>query len=136
MGFCVLGGYFAEGIDLTGKALIGAVIVGVGLPKIGDEQNLIRDYHNALSENGFDYAYRFPGITKVFQAMGRVIRDVDDRGILLLIDKRYTYRDYRSLLASYDKDFTFVKNEVEVKAIVTSFWDDQNKTDDDTLDIT
>ena len=136
VGFCVLGGYFAEGIDLTGKALIGAVIVGVGLPKVGDEQNLIRDYHNALSENGFDYAYRFPGITKVFQAMGRVIRDENDRGILLLIDKRYTYRDYRSLLASHDKDFTFVKNEAEVKAIVTSFWDNQKKREDDTIDVT
>ena len=129
VGFCVLGGYFAEGIDLIGQALIGAVIVGVGLPKVGDEQNLIRDYHDALSENGFDYAYRFPGITKVFQAMGRVIRDEDDRGILLLIDRRYTYRDYRSLFPSYYEDLTLVQNDGEVRETVTSFWDNQESFD-------
>ena len=126
--FCVLGGIFSEGIDLAGEALIGAVIVGVGLPKIGDAQNLIRGYHDAMGENGFDFAYRFPGMTKILQAMGRVIRDNNDRGVVLLVDKRYTRRDYRSLLPAYYQDLTFVESAGEVEAIVSEFWNENEES--------
>ncbi|MGG7144669.1 ATP-dependent DNA helicase [Clostridium nigeriense] len=93
--FCVIGGVFSEGIDLPGRRLIGSVIVGVGFPKISNEGDIIRDYYD---EKGFDYAYIYPGINKVMQAAGRVIRTETDKGRILLIDDRYYTLKYRSLL--------------------------------------
>ena len=93
--FCVIGGMFSEGIDLPGKKLIGSIIIGVGFPKISNETNIIKDYFN---EEGFDYAYVYPGINKVMQALGRVIRREDDQGRVLLIDDRYFTRKYINLL--------------------------------------
>ena len=93
--FCVIGGMFSEGIDLPGKKLIGSIIIGVGFPKISNETNIIKDYFN---EEGFDYAYVYPGINKVMQALGRVIRREDDQGRVLLIDDRYFTRKYIYLL--------------------------------------
>lgn len=95
LAFCVIGGVFSEGIDLPGKRLIGSVIVGVGFPKISNEGDIIRDYYE---DRGFDYAYIYPGINKVMQAAGRVIRTETDRGRILLIDDRYYTLKYRSLL--------------------------------------
>ena len=86
---------FSEGIDLPGKKLIGSIIIGVGFPKISNETNIIKDYFN---EEGFDYAYVYPGINKVMQALGRVIRREDDQGRVLLIDDRYFTRKYINLL--------------------------------------
>ncbi|MBQ7063682.1 MAG: ATP-dependent DNA helicase [Firmicutes bacterium] len=97
LGFAVLGGAFSEGIDLTGTRLIGAVIVTVGLPQLCMERDLIRDYMDRIRGRGFDYAYRFPGLNKVFQAAGRVIRTEEDRGIIVLIDERYREPVYRNL---------------------------------------
>ena len=98
LGFAVMGGIFGEGIDLVGERLSGAVVVGVGLPGISLEKELIRDYFAATHNAGFEYAYQYPGINRVLQAAGRVIRTETDRGVVLLIDQRYgTYR-YRSLL--------------------------------------
>lgn len=95
VGFAVMGGIFSEGIDLVGRRLTGAAVVGVGLPGICLERELIRDH---FADIGFDYAYTFPGINRVLQAAGRVIRSESDRGSLLLIDSRYgTYR-YKTLL--------------------------------------
>lgn len=97
VGFCVMGGVFSEGIDLIGSRLIGAVIVGTGLPQMSNEREILRSYYDKRRENGFDYAYRFPGMNKVLQASGRVIRTQEDRGILLLLDDRFWNRDYQGL---------------------------------------
>lgn len=93
--FCVIGGIFSEGIDLPGKKLIGCLIVGVGFPKISVESDIIRDYYE---EKGFDYAYIYPGINKVMQAAGRVIRTETDKGRLMLIDDRYNSLKYKNLI--------------------------------------
>ena len=93
--FCVVGGIFSEGIDLVGKRLIGSIVVGVGFPRISREGDIIKDYYN---DRGFDYAYVYPGINKVLQAAGRVIRSEEDKGRLLLIDDRYFSNKYRGLL--------------------------------------
>lgn len=93
--FCITGGVFSEGIDLPGKKLIGAVIIGVGMPKISIEGNITKEF---FGEVGFDYAYVYPGINKVLQAAGRVIRTENDKGRLLLIDDRYATSKYKKLL--------------------------------------
>ncbi len=97
VGFAVMGGIFGEGIDLVGERLSGAVVVGVGLPGISLEKELIKDYFSHTHNAGFEYAYQYPGINRVFQAAGRVIRTENDRGVVLLIDQRYATRRYRSL---------------------------------------
>ena len=93
--FCVVGGIFSEGIDLPGKRLIGAIVVGVGFPRISKEGDIIKDYYK---EKGFDYAYVYPGVNKVLQASGRVIRTEKDKGRLLLVDDRYFNYKYKNLL--------------------------------------
>jgi DNA excision repair protein ERCC-2 len=98
VGFVVLGGIFGEGIDLTGDRLSGAVIVGVGLPGISLERELIRDHFDQDTAEGFGFAYQFPGLIRVCQAAGRVIRSENDRGVVLLIDPRYARPDYLELL--------------------------------------
>ena len=98
VGFAVLGGVFGEGIDLQGDRLTGAVVVGVGLPGIGPERDLIREYYDRELGCGFEYAYQYPGINRVLQAAGRVIRSETDRGVVLLIDDRYAQSRYRTLL--------------------------------------
>jgi len=97
VGFAVMGGVFGEGIDLIGNRLDGAVIVGVGLPGLSFERDLIRDYFNK-EEKGFEFAYQFPGITRVLQAAGRVIRTETDKGRILLIDDRFSNYSYKRLL--------------------------------------
>lgn len=98
VGFAVMGGIFGEGIDLKGERLTGAVVVGVGLPGIGPERELIREYFDRQQGAGFEFAYQYPGINRVLQAAGRVIRSATDRGVVLLIDQRYGQYRYRSLL--------------------------------------
>lgn len=98
--FMVLGGVFAEGIDLTGEALIGAAVIGVGYPQVSFERDLIRDYF--AGENlGYEYAYIYPGMNRVLQAGGRVIRSETDRGRILLMDLRYSWNSFRSLLPEH-----------------------------------
>ncbi len=97
LGFCVMGGIFAEGIDLSGEKLIGALVVGTGLPQISDERELLRIFYEEKGENGFDYAYRFPGMNKVLQSAGRVIRTPEDRGVIALLDDRFCGPEYRAL---------------------------------------
>jgi DNA excision repair protein ERCC-2 len=97
-GFAVMGGIFGEGIDLVGERLCGAVIVGVGLPGISLEKELIREYFAKRLNAGFEFAYMYPGINRVLQAAGRVIRSDEDRGVVLLIDQRFGTRRYKSLL--------------------------------------
>lgn len=98
VGFAVLGGIFSEGIDLKGDRLTGVIIVGVGLPQLGLERNIIKDYFQSIGKNGYDYAYLFPGMNKVLQAGGRLIRSETDQGLIVLVDDRYLQRKYQALL--------------------------------------
>ncbi|MFD0672834.1 helicase C-terminal domain-containing protein [Cohnella sp. GCM10027633] len=98
VGFAVMGGIFSEGIDLVGDRLTGVAVIGTGMPKLGLEPDLIGAYFDAEGKNGFDYAYVYPGINKVLQAGGRLIRSERDRGVLALIDDRYTQPRYARLL--------------------------------------
>lgn len=97
LGCCVMGGIFSEGIDLKEDRLIGAVIVGTGLPMVCHERELFKQYYDERKGSGFDYAYLFPGVNKVFQAGGRVIRTAEDKGAILLLDERFLQRQYRDL---------------------------------------
>ncbi len=97
LGLCVMGGIFGEGIDLTGEALIGVIVVGPGIPQIGEERELLKRYYDRTGENGYDIAYRFPGINKVLQAAGRVIRTQKDTGVILLLDDRFRNTETRAL---------------------------------------
>lgn len=96
-GLCVMGGIFSEGIDLTRDRLIGAVIVGTGLPQISDEKEVLKKYFEKEGKNGFDHAFRYPGMNKVQQAAGRVIRTMEDKGVILLLDERFLQRENREL---------------------------------------
>ena len=98
---CMLGGIFGEGVDLPGDALASVVIVGVGLPQVNRQTEQLREHFQAVYSRGFEFAYLYPGLQKVNQAMGRVVRGTTDRGHALLIDNRYGQRDYRSLLAPW-----------------------------------
>lgn len=98
IGFAVLGGIFSEGIDLIGDRLNGVVVVGVGMPQICFERNLIKDYFDKQGRNGFDYAYVYPGMNKVLQAGGRLIRSEEDEGTIVLIDDRFLQKKYKQLL--------------------------------------
>jgi Rad3-related DNA helicase len=98
VGFAVLGGVFSEGVDLPGDRLIGVIVVGVGLPQLGLERNLLRDFFSREGKNGYDYAYVIPGMNKVLQAGGRLIRTETDSGTITLVDDRYLQASYRRLL--------------------------------------
>lgn len=97
IGFCVMGGIFSEGIDLKRDSLIGAVIVGTGIPQVGCERELLKQHFDAQGENGFDYAYRYPGMNKVLQSAGRVIRTAEDIGVVALLDERFLEPQYRRM---------------------------------------
>ena len=94
IGFCVLGGIFSEGIDLTEDKLIGAMIVGTGLPQVCNDREILKQYFDQKEMRGFDYAYLYPGMNKVLQAAGRVIRTEEDTGVILLLDERFLGRSY------------------------------------------
>ncbi|MCQ2527060.1 MAG: ATP-dependent DNA helicase, partial [Lachnospiraceae bacterium] len=95
--FCVLGGIFGEGIDLKEDRLIGSVIIGTGLPQVCFERELLKEFFDEEDDNGFDYAYRYPGMNKVLQAAGRVIRTERDRGVIALLDERFLQNNYNKL---------------------------------------
>lgn len=128
LGFAILGGVFGEGIDYVGDRLIGVVLVGVGLPGLGVEQDLIAECYKGQGLDGFDYAYRYPGFTKVLQTAGRVIRTETDKGVVLLVDDRFNQAFYRGL---YPEHWTVETadslNEIEQK--LAQFWDVQSQLD-------
>ena len=128
--FGVLGGIFSEGIDLVGDRLIGAIIVGVGLPQLSLEVNLIMDYFNNKSNNGYDYAYLFPGMNKVLQGAGRVIRTEKDRGIVCLIDERFTTYNYQRLFPAEWKHFKRASNLDKITYYIDEFWNENNKVEE------
>ena len=123
VGFCVMGGIFSEGIDLKNDSLIGAVIVGTGLPQVCNERELLKQYFDSWGENGFDYAYRYPGMNKVLQAAGRVIRTVDDFGIVALLDERFLTPAYRRLFPREWKHCEIVSVD-RIGHKVERFWDE------------
>jgi DNA excision repair protein ERCC-2 len=121
VGFAVLGGIFCEGIDLVGERLIGAVIVGVGLPQLCVERDLIRDYFQQQNSAGFEYSYTFPGMNRVLQAIGRVLRSETDRGIVLLIDARFNETRYRRLFPAW-WNYSRVRQATGLTDAVKAFW--------------
>lgn len=118
LGLAVLGGHFGEGIDLVGDRLKGAFIVGVGLPQISKEREILSQYFQNKFGDGFSFAYKFPGWEKVLQAAGRVIRDENDKGFIVLMDERYAREDYRVLWPEHWKATEYLSDEAEI------FWDD------------
>lgn len=120
--FCVMGGIFGEGIDLKNEQLIGAIIVGTGLPQISNEREILMNYYDNRSGMGFDYAYRYPGMNKVLQAAGRVIRTTEDVGVIALLDDRFLQSDYKSLFPR-----EWAKHEVctvnTAETLVEKFWE-------------
>lgn len=121
LGFCVMGGIFGEGIDLKHDRLIGAVIVGTGLPQICNEREILKNYYDNRGGNGFAYAYLYPGMNKVLQSAGRVIRTDQDRGVILLLDDRFAGRQYVELFPREWDDYQ-VCNRQNVAGMLTEFW--------------
>lgn len=122
VGFCVMGGIFSEGIDLKRDSLIGVIVVGTGLPQVCFERELLKQYFDAQGENGFDYAYRFPGMNKVLQAAGRVIRTAEDVGIIALLDERFLQYTYQKLFPREWSNYEVVTID-SVAGRVERFWD-------------
>lgn len=122
IGFCVMGGIFSEGIDLIGEKLIGAVIVGTGIPQISNEREILKKYYDNKRLNGFDYAYRYPGMNKVLQSAGRVIRTKDDNGMILLLDERFLMEEYLQLFPREWKRFE-VCSLMHLEEYVDAFWE-------------
>lgn len=120
VGFAVMGGTFGEGIDLQGTRLIGVIIAGVGLPQIGVERNLIRKHFDAAGQ-GFEFAYQYPGMNRVLQTAGRVIRSESDRGIVCLVDTRFTRSVYRQLYPP-EWQVSFVADNETLVCRLGTFW--------------
>lgn len=120
--FCVMGGIFSEGIDLTDDKLIGAVIAGTGLPQVCTEREILKQYFNAADMEGFDYAYLYPGMNKVLQSAGRVIRTESDRGVILLLDDRFRAMRYREVFPREWQQYQLgsVKN---LEQEIRTFWE-------------
>ncbi|MBU3112053.1 ATP-dependent DNA helicase [Clostridium lacusfryxellense] len=122
LGFGVLGGIFSEGIDLKGDALIGVIVIGVGHPMICFEREIIKEYFDGKSNNGYEYSYMYPGMNKVLQAAGRVIRTEEDRGIVLLIDDRFLKQRYKRLFPKEWDDFYIASNNADAQNEIYQFW--------------
>lgn len=121
LAFCVMGGIFGEGIDLKEDRLIGAIVVGTGLPQVSNEQEILKNYYDSNDESGFDYAYRYPGLNKVLQAAGRVIRTTSDRGIMILLDRRFLSHEYKGLFP-IEWEHARTVNCEQISEVVRKFW--------------
>ena len=121
LGFCVMGGIFSEGIDLREERLIGAIIVGTGLPKVCTEREILKQYFEEKGLGGFDYAYLYPGMNKVLQSAGRVIRTAADKGCILLLDERFVKGEYQRLFPREWKQ-PVVGNLLDLKKVLQEFW--------------
>ena len=120
--FCVLGGVFSEGIDLVGESLIGAVVVGIGMPTLSYEREAVADYYTAKLDSGREFAYIYPGINKILQAAGRVIRREDDRGVIVLIDDRLRDPIYKKSIPALWSGMRYVSNAKDLKERLDLFW--------------
>jgi Rad3-related DNA helicase len=119
--FCVLGGVFSEGIDLTGEKLIGAIIAGVGLPQVGNRREIMKDYFGQMGQDGFAFAYLYPGMNKVIQAAGRVIRTAEDRGVIALLDDRFCQKSYQEAFPREWSDYQ-VCSLNRMDQVLEKFW--------------
>ena len=122
LGLCVLGGAFSEGIDLKGDHLIGTAVVGVGLPQVCTEREILRSFFEEKGKSGFDYAYRFPGMNKVLQAAGRVIRTMEDQGVILLLDDRFLSSENQALFPREWQSF-YRADLKSLSGILKEFWE-------------
>ena len=123
LGFCVMGGIFSEGIDLKQDSLIGVIIVGTGLPLVCPEREILKNYFDESEGNGFDYAYRYPGMNKVLQAAGRVIRTEEDIGVVALLDERFLQNSYTKMFPREWVEYKIVQ-ENSVGREVEKFWNE------------
>lgn len=121
LGFCVMGGIFSEGIDLKYDSLIGVIVVGTGIPMVCNEREILRGFFENRGVDGFDYAYRYPGMNKVLQAAGRVIRTEEDEGVVALLDNRFNQGSYRYLFPREWKEVKTVMTQT-VKSEISRFW--------------
>ena len=126
VGFCVLGGVFAEGIDLTGKRLIGTVIVGVGLPRVSLERDLLAHYYGEGDADGYLYSYVYPGMTRILQAVGRVIRTENDSGVAILLDDRFAEPRYKMLFPEHWRHAKFCEHTRTLEKLLSRFWDEHD----------
>ena len=122
LGFGVMGGIFGEGVDLVGDRLIGCAVVGVGLPQVNPRQEILKRYYDELSGTGFEYAYRYPGMNKVLQAAGRVIRTQEDKGVVLLLDDRFARNEYARLLPKHWAHLRYLRTAKELEEQLNRFW--------------
>lgn len=127
VGLLIIGGSFSEGVDLMADRLSGVAVVGIGLPQVSPERNALKDYYEVKNGKGFAYAYRNPGINKVMQAVGRLIRSEKDVGSALLIDDRYLQEEYRSLFSRVWRRYEIVLSPEEVETSVKAFYRNLNK---------
>lgn len=123
--FCVMGGIYSEGVDLAGEELIGAIIVGIGMPALSYEREAIAAYYEEKYEEGKQYAYIYPGMNKVFQAAGRVIRREDDRGVIVLIDDRFDDPIYRKSLPRLWEGVKFIGDSKTLNEELKEFWEEE-----------
>lgn len=129
IGFCVMGGVFSEGVDLAGESLIGAVVVGIGMPSLSYEREAISAYFDEKSESGKQFAYIYPGLNRVLQAAGRVIRREEDRGVIVLIDDRFADPLYKKSLPSFWSSVRFVEDARALRARLDEFWREMDGED-------
>jgi len=125
LGFAVLGGIYSEGVDLQGEKLLGCAIIGTGLPKVGAQQEILREYFQQKNNSGYDFAYRFPGMNKVLQAAGRVIRSPQDRGVVLLLDDRFTTAAYQRLFPAHWSHARILSDSEQLRQTLCTFWESQ-----------
>jgi Rad3-related DNA helicase len=117
-----MGGIYSEGVDLSGYSLIGAVVVGIGIPQLSYEREALAEYYEEKYEEGKQYAYVYPGMNRVFQAAGRVIRREDDRGVIVLIDDRFDDPLYKKTVPNLWRGMQFLDHPDELRARIEDFW--------------
>ena len=125
VGFCVMGGIYSEGVDLVGDSLIGAIVVGIGMPSLSVEREAMAEYYQDKYEEGKTYAYIYPGMNRVLQAAGRVIRTETDRGIILLIDDRFNDPVYKKSIPKLWKGLKYIANFKELNERIKKFWSEE-----------
>lgn len=125
IGFCIMGGIFSEGIDLKQEALIGVIIVGTGLPQISNEREILQQFYEKKEGAGFAYAFRYPGMNKVLQAAGRLIRTMKDKGMILLLDERFLQKEYQYLFPREWNNYQIVTLS-QVRSVMEAFWENNH----------
>lgn len=128
LGFCILGGIFSEGIDLVGDYLVGAAIIGTGLPMVCNEREIKQQYFMRKEDKGFEYAYLYPGMNKVQQAAGRVVRTMEDKGVILLLDERFVTPQVVDTFPAEWADYQVV-NLSNIEEKLRKFWEDADRAE-------